>query len=266
MTLNCIDVSNYSGALDDAQVAGLRAVGVELGIVQSLEPPAGYPQGVTRQQIQALLDGGIAVDAYVWLWFAFDVDDIERKCALLDGLPIRQMWLDVEDQAAVQYDQATIEQKIQAAMDRCDQVPVTGGRKTGVYSGRWWWADKRYGNDTTAFSDRVLWDSDYDGLDTTGGFVPYGGWRERTIKQYHGTTTLAGVPNVDLNVLSDDELARVQGGGDMADCQAYKDALARVVNRIQIEDERKTANGQPATLRRTIVREIASEAFQALQS
>jgi bacteriocin-like protein len=74
------------------------------------------------------------------------------------------------------------------------------------------------------------------------------------------------VPNVDLNVLSDDELARVQGGGDMADCQAYKDALARVVNRIQIEDERKTANGQPATLRRTIVREIASEAFQALQS
>lgn len=68
---------------------------------------------------------------------------------------------------------------------------------------------------------------------------------------------------IDQSVFEDSEIGN---GGDMADCQTYKDALARVVNRLQIEDERKAANGQPAALRRTIMREIASEAFAALES
>jgi hypothetical protein len=74
---------------------------------------------------------------------------------------------------------------------------------------------------------------------------------------------------VDQNVLLESDIVDYSedgGDDDMANCRAYKDALARAVDRIQIEDERKTAAGKPATIRRTVIREIASEAFQALQT
>jgi hypothetical protein len=233
MSLNCIDVSNYSGPLNAQQVADLQSVGIKLGIVQSLDSPPGYPAGVTRQQIQALLDGGVAADAYVWLWFDADISDIQRKLDLVRGMPIGRVWLDVEDVAAAKYDQAATEAKVHDALVLCDNVAVTGGQIAGVYSGRWFWTDRRYMGNTTVFSDRDLWDSDYDDVDDTGDFQPYGGWNARAIKQHHGTTTLAGVPNVDLNVLSADELARVEGGGDtpMPDCDyGWQDKKPLVVS------------------------------------
>jgi Glycosyl hydrolases family 25 len=206
-----IDVSNYTSALTPQAIDGLKGAGIELVIVQAIDPPRGYPAGKTRDQVQACLDAGLIVDAYVWLWFDLDVDDIRRKLELLDRLPIRQIWLDVEDTAAIKYDQAACEAKVAAALEVCDAHPTTIGERTGIYSGRWYWTDRRYLSNTATFADRELWDADYDGIaEAAASFEPYGGWTSRRIKQYRGTSVLAGVSGIDLNVLSVDETGELQ--------------------------------------------------------
>src|SRR4051794_34374489 len=99
-----VDMSNYTSQLTPAALEGLRNAGVAHVIVQAIEPPPGYPAGQTRQQVEACLAAGFTVDAYIWLWFDLDTADIRRKLDLLDGLNIRQLWLDVEDTAAIKYD------------------------------------------------------------------------------------------------------------------------------------------------------------------
>jgi hypothetical protein len=225
------DLSNYTVALTPELLEGWKAQGFTHAIIQAVDPPPGYPAGRTREQIQQCLDAGLTVDAYVWLWFALGVADIQRKLSLLDGLPIRQIWLDVEDQAAADYDQATVEAKIRDALNVCDSHPSTGRARAGVYSGRWWWADPRYGGNTTAFSDRLLWDSDYDGVaDTEYGWSPYGGWQSRAIKQFEGTQP----DGTDLNVLSAAEAERLNGGGDVTDPEreAMQDQINGLVSSL----------------------------------
>lgn len=211
MSTLAVDLSNYSDPLTPAAVQALKDAGVELAICQAVDPPAPFPPTKTRAQIQACLEGGLQVDVYVWLWFDLTEQDIRNKMLLVADLPIRQVWLDVEDTAAIKYDQATCEAKVAAALAVCDGYPGSSGDPTGVYSGRWFWADRRYLGNTTAFSDRELWDANYDDVaDASVGFVPYGGWTAPRIKQYRGTTSLAGIGGLDLNVLSVDEAAELE--------------------------------------------------------
>jgi hypothetical protein len=198
-----VDMSNYTSELTPTALEGLRSAGVGHVIIQAIDPPPGYPVGRTRAQVQACIDAGLTVDAYVWLWFDLDIADVRRKLRLLDGLSIRQLWLDVEDTAAVKYDQPTTEAKIAEALAECDAYPTLSRERTGVYSGRWFWADRRYVANSTTFSDRELWDANYDDVaDAALGFAPYGGWQRVAIKQYRGTSVLAGIGGLDLNVLS----------------------------------------------------------------
>jgi hypothetical protein len=94
------------------------------------------------------------------------------------------------------------------ALGECDKYP-TRLNPTGIYTGHWYWSPQSGAmHNTTAFAARPLWDSNYDGVyDTTVDFRPYGGWTSATIKQYQGTSTLAGVGNVDLDVLSASDAA-----------------------------------------------------------
>jgi hypothetical protein len=198
-----VDASNYSDPFTPASLASLRSAGVEHVIVQAVDPPPGYPPGVTGQQVMACIDAGFSVDAYVWLWFDADIDDIHHKLSLIDGLAIRQLWLDVEDTAAIRYDAATCNAKVSAALAVCDAYGTTSGQRCGTYSGRWFWIDNRYMGNTTAFADRELWDANYDDVaDAAMGFVPYGGWTGPRIKQFRGSTTVGTVGGLDLNVLS----------------------------------------------------------------
>lgn len=253
MTLNAIDLSNHSGPLSDQQAQGLKDAGIRLVLVQTVDPPAGFPKGVTRQQIEACLNAGLVVDAYVWLWFDLAVEDIRRKLTLLDGLSIRRLWLDVEDQAAAKYDTLQCETLVLAALETCDRFTVTGANQTGIYSGRWYWADPRYMGNTTRFSDlgRELWDALYDYVpDASVGFVPYGGWRRVAIKQFQGTATLAGVPNVDLNALSDAELAKLTTTPEepMPDSdpawQAKKDAVVQAAGELLAVSDQLVSAGK----------------------
>lgn len=206
-----VDFSNYTSPLTPENLQALKDAGVELVIVQAIDPPAGYPPGVTRQQIQACLDAGLTVDAYIWLWFDLDTSDIEHKLSLLDGLPIRQLWLDVEDTAAVKYDQARCEGKVWAALAACDELKTSGGQPTGLYTGRWFWVDNRYMDNTTVFKDRELWAAQYDDNPDAAVFTPFGGWTSARVKQYRGTASLGGISGIDLNVLSVAEAAELDG-------------------------------------------------------
>jgi hypothetical protein len=148
-------------------------------------------------------------DAYVYLWFDAQVSRIQHTLTLLDDLPISRIWLDVEDEAAAGYDQATTEARVRDALNACDTYAQARGlARTGVYTGHWFWTDARYMGNTQAFCDRLLWDSQYDGVaDVPTNFRAYGGWTERAIKQHIGTSTLCGVTGVDQNVVSDEYAA-----------------------------------------------------------
>jgi hypothetical protein len=202
------DLSNYTTALSPSALDVWKQHGFWLAIVQAVSPPAGYPAGKTREQIQQCLDAGLVIDAYVYLWFDLDASDIRSKLGLLDGLSIRRIWLDVEDQAASKYDQATTEQKVMDALTACESWSYNHGasEQVGIYTGAWFWTDQRYMSNTTTFSGRELWDANYE----TDAFAPYGGWTSRAIHQYQGTTSLGGISGIDLNVLSDGEAAKVQ--------------------------------------------------------
>lgn len=241
--MHAVDISNYTDPLTPGALAAWQANDYGLVIVQAVAPPLGYPAGQTRTQVQACLNAGLTVDAYIWLWFDLDIEDIHHKLALLDGQPIRRLWLDVEDQAASKYDTPTCNAKVQAALDLCGTYPVTGGKPTGIYTGRWFWVNPNFMANTTVFSDRDLWDSDYNGIETTDGFVPYGGWQARAIKQYAGTSTLAGIGGVDLNVLSTQEAADLaQPTVDDAAWQARKDEIVGLAGELQtVAEQIKTA-------------------------
>lgn len=223
------DISNYTSDLTPEALAAWRADGVELVLVQAIDPPAGFPVGKTRDQVQACLAAGLVVDAYVYLWFDNDISDIQHKLQLLDGLPIRRMWLDVEDESAARYDWAACEAKVRDALNACDSFTVTGIDRTGIYTGGWFWRSDQYMANTTTFADRELWDANYaDGVaDAAAGFVPYGGWTSCAIKQWQGTTTYFGVSGVDMDVLSEQEANKLtQPAGDpCAPVEAQRDGL-----------------------------------------
>jgi GH25 family lysozyme M1 (1,4-beta-N-acetylmuramidase) len=204
-----VDVSNYTSPLSPAALAEWRDVhDIGLVIVQAINPPSNFPTGKTRQQIEMCAQAGIATDAYVFLWTAAGPADIGAKLATLNGLEhhVRKLWLDVEDTAGASIDQRLT--SIRQALAVCDEWSKTHGKpRPGIYTGRWWW--QGYLGNTTEFGDRDLWTSQYDGIDDATVFSPYGGWKACRIKQHAGTSTLAGVGNVDLNVLSDAEAAQL---------------------------------------------------------
>jgi hypothetical protein len=244
-----VDMSNYTDPLTAATIQQLKDAGVGHVIIQAVDPPPGYPAGRTRAQIQACIDAGLTVDAYIWMWFDLDTADIQRKLGLLDGLAVHQLWLDVEDTAAIKYDQPTTEAKVTDALAACDGFTTLSGAKTGVYSGRWFWVDRRYMANTSCFADRELWDANYDDVaDAALGFTTYGGWQRCVIKQYRGTTAVGGVGGLDVNVLSVDKAAELAGAGGsrVAGSQTTQPGGAPQTDQPSTPDQ-PTAPGQPST-------------------
>lgn len=175
-------------------------------IVQAVDPPPGYPPGVTRQQIEACAAVAMPTDVYLYLWTNSNVHaDMLAKLALLNGLEqyVGRLWLDVEDTAAASV--LTRMTSIRAALAVLDDWSATHQKfRPGIYTGGWWWRD--YLANTPLFKDRSLWASQYDGIEDPAVFNAFGGWTSCAIKQYRGTSSLAGVSGVDLNILSEGAL------------------------------------------------------------
>jgi Glycosyl hydrolases family 25 len=195
------DVSNWTGPLGARALAQWQAVGIDLVVVQAIDPPPGYPPGVTRQQLMACRDAGLTTDAYVYLWPGDTEASLMARARLAEGLPVRRWWLDVEQTGV-------LPEAVGLGLRVLDTCPASIS-EAGIYTGRWFWDG--YLGGTDAFKDRSLWTSEYDGIVDPTRVRLYGGWTvdQVALKQYAGTSTLAGVGNVDLNVLSTSEAARL---------------------------------------------------------
>lgn len=196
-------MSNYTDTLTPQSLQSWRDLfDVGLVIVQAIDPPAGYPHGVTRDQIESCAAAGMPTDVYLYLWTQSNVEaDMRAKLALLVGLEnhVGRLWLDAEDTTGASVDaRVTAMRQAFAVLD--GWCLAHGKPRAGVYSGRWWW--RSYVGDTDEFSDRELWTSEYDGIEDASVFTPYGGWTSCSIKQYSGTSSLAGTGGVDLNILA----------------------------------------------------------------
>lgn len=190
-----VDVSNYTGPLTQDDLALWWAKGIRLVIIQAF--PANMNQYANQlQQMTACSTFGMPFECYIYDYLATPGWRDGALAGLWDA-PWRKgrVWADEEDTSSTAM---LVSRRVSAVASTLGSIAATG-YEAGIYTGLWFW--QGYMGNTPMFSAYPLWDSNYDNVpDANVGFVPYGGWTHATIKQYHGTTTLEGVPNVDLNV------------------------------------------------------------------
>jgi hypothetical protein len=234
-----VDVSNHQSGLTAAMLATWKAEhDVQLLIVQAVAPSPPWPPTQTRRQIEAAAEAGMATDAYLWAWTHSDVEaDMRRKLALLDGLPVGRLWLDAEDTESASF--AARRSAITRAFAVLDEWSAERGLpRPGIYTA-WWYVGGYLGyarTSPTPWSDRDLWNAEYDGLADADVFHPFCGWASTAVKQYTASGRLPGYGgDLDLNALSASEAARVAGGvaepePQSAVDQAWLDKKDAVVN------------------------------------
>lgn len=194
----CIDVSNYSGEISEQQARDLWAVGVRKVIVQIVNERI----LTHRQQIPVLLAQGFEVECYVYVWFSggeqFVRDRTAWACRELSAFPtVSMLWLDCEQSSEDDPPFDHVNEPTTKIIAAAVETVTVRGLSTGIYTAQWWWVPGA--DNSTAFAHLPLWSADYDG-DPTLTPAGYGGWAHPTVKQYQGTSTLAGVSGIDLNV------------------------------------------------------------------
>lgn len=274
MSTLCRDVSNYTVSLTAEMIQQWKSEGVGLVIIQAF-PQTYHQYAEQRDQIRVCASQGMLWDAYCYdylgspSWLDGCLHGLTRVHDE-EGLLPRMIFLDEEDVESEQgWSPLQRTTAINQSMLRADRWSVTYGLQVcGIYTAAWWWRPRTANSGMCA--GRKLWWAEYDGIPDATVFTPFGSWDASMarVKQYAGTQP----DGTDLNVLSDAEEAELGPTPDPVpipeppptECQPYKDAIARAVNRLQIEDQRKTAAGKPAALRRTVHREIASELYAVL--
>ena len=173
---------------------------------------------IAKGQLQTGMNAEMYLGAYVWLdWTGNVADQVKRAIDIVSDYHVQWMALDVEQQlktvipthrlsytghklkvgvrirAAMQkmkLTPANIISQLHQAVDACGDLPVV------IYTGKWAWLQITL--DSHEFSHIDLWDAWYP-HDDINEFATYGGWYRCQIRQWHDTTTLAGI-SCDLNV------------------------------------------------------------------
>lgn len=185
-----VDMSNYSGALTEGMLDDLWAAGYVGTVVQAITGLNGI--SYTLQQLDALTRRGFRIAGYVWCFPGASTQSMKSRLSLFDGFPLEFLALDVEE---VGLSRADVDRDLLL----CDQYT---GKKTWIYSGAWFF-DLQGWHNQTWWADRELWDSSYDHVpDVAKGFVPYGGWTRRRMKQFEGTSSIGRLHQIDLNILA----------------------------------------------------------------
>ena len=188
--VQAVDISHWSGTISPDDVACWKTNGIEHVIPGTQNP------GITRQQLQTALAGGLSADAYVVLyWDQNMAAQVQAALNTIAGFPIGRLWLDVEVYPGSRTP-AQLEGLIGDALDACGSTPC------GIYTAKWWW--DAYMRGSTAFASVPLWYANYDGNPSLGSWAwqQFGGWVEPTGKQYQ-VGYLCGV-NVDFNIIHTD--------------------------------------------------------------
>lgn len=226
MIQNGIDCSNYYGNITQDWANAVVAAGIQRVTVRcSLERPDMVDIAV--HQINAFRAAGATVDGYIWCYQKADDPDTlaARYQAAYEALGLPCVWLDLEDEDGWSYDDAASNiHWLNRALASFDALAIP----CNIYTGMWYWTKpNRYAN-TTAFSDRLLWASDFDRNPDITVWHQYGGWDQAHLagKQWCGESSgpeavIAGTA-VDRSVWDTDVLpgGDTNGGDDsMTDSQ-----------------------------------------------
>lgn len=236
--MRALDLSKFTSRVTAGVVNAWCAEGIGLLIVQA--HPAGYGQERSIEIVRVICahrcakhSGGMPWDAYIYGYLEYS-DWTVGACATLDilaaeGFVPREGWYDIEDVDTG---------KTWTPMQRVDAynrdlavfdswLMAHGRPRAGVYTAIWYFSGYLQGVGAP-WADRELWDADYDQVaDNEAGWVPYGGWTERRIKQYAGTSVDV-VGGLDLDVLSAGEAAQVESGGEDVDAQERTEYEERI--------------------------------------
>lgn len=216
MPILIADVSDFQALVNPA---AYKSVGVT-GIITKVSESNSFATRTHRHNLAASRDAGFHVGAYHFLhladkgqadWFC---DHVEAAWGGYDGL---MCMLDVELEAGGKAPQIQdVHDFASRFYQRSNNHPLL------IYSGTWYWKGYMDNPQETHGSDLV--DARYVGgagdprkiLEqvTPGYWVPYGGWRNYTLRQYTCSARVPGEPfPVDVSVFwgSDAELRRKAG-------------------------------------------------------
>lgn len=130
-----IDISNYTGDLDDARLEWLQA-NADLVVVRLSTEDRRGQRRIAQQQVVALASRGIPWQGYLWCYWADDPYDhwASAKEMLPPDWPAyygSHIWLDMEDRD--EYPRHTLEW-----VNSYASLLRTDGFRPGVYTGLWW--------------------------------------------------------------------------------------------------------------------------------
>ena len=174
-------------------------------------------------QAQMFLNAGMAVDAYLYLYWSEPGAAQAVNCLNISGdVPVGAVWLDVEfDEQNPWPGMAGVNSVLYAAYERM------GAIADGLYTSRSMWAVSGLGQ---RYAGKRLWDANprSDNRLPPLPFTPYGGWTGRAVVQYTSSVTVCGL-NVDMDADAR-SVVEADAQGEDAMTQAEKDELvARVV-------------------------------------
>lgn len=181
-----VDISNWSGLISTEEAKCWKAHDQRFVVCGTQR------RGTARQQLDVASGVGLGVEAYVYLYWAYNVPaQVRLALDTIRGFPVKRLWIDCEADASAYGPERSVERAsalealIRQAVRACGDFPC------GIYTGYWWWGPNMLGCDE--FTNLPLWVALYNGqprLDNCPDLLP--GWKP-TMKQYTNTTSLCDV-------------------------------------------------------------------------
>lgn len=204
MHTKALDVSEWGGEIEASQWQAAYDAGYRLAIAQAWGsgPSGSGTNDYCAQQLAGARMAGMDTAIYI----VIPSDDtihthiliqVAKDAAKEEYEHIKFIAMDIEgDELLHPTDPCG---RLANAISHAQDKPIV------IYTSKYMW-EICMGN-THTFSEYPLWDALYDeNADLDAGWIPYGGWEMRAIKQYQGTTDIAGI-SADLNVLDWERLA-----------------------------------------------------------
>lgn len=207
--MQALDISNNTTRFTTATVRDWINQGIELAIIQ-LITGVRLAGDDCATQIMTCLDGGMAVDCYL-----FPGNDglrlsTAQRLALVPAdarVRIRQLWIDVEPAFTNPSKPA-----INSSLATCDTWAPW--QQTGNYSALW--VASKMGWLPWPWPNRKQWLVNATNVPNLGG--GFSGTNNHVLTQFHEDVVISGVSGMDLSLLADSEAAAVMQwlGGPMA--------------------------------------------------
>ena len=186
-----LDASEYGGPIEDYKWRQAYVMGFRLAVIQAWGggPIPGGKNTYCLDQLSGARKAGLMTAIYFVLPANTTIQThlfipVLKQAAGPEYEYIKFVAVDIEgDKPLHPLDPKA---RLHDAISHIEDKPVV------IYTSRNMWS--KVIGDVTGFEQYALWDACYDKtpeLDTN--WVPYGGWKQRAMKQYKGTTDVGGI-------------------------------------------------------------------------